>query len=127
MADLLIELQKAKRKQQEEKSEEQAPERPSTKSAVSIPERRQVSVMSCQLVASSTSSEALDPEELHALLPEYQSLCAKVIARYEGQIIQSFGDGILVYFGYPNAHEDDPRRACRTWDSRRAAANEFSS
>jgi serine/threonine protein kinase len=111
MADLLIELQKAKRKQQEEKSEEQAPERPSTKSAVSIPERRQVSVMSCQLVASSTSSEALDPEELHALLPEYQSLCAKVIARYEGQIIQSFGDGILVYFGYPNAHEDDPRRA----------------
>jgi class 3 adenylate cyclase len=84
---------------------------PTSKSSASVAERRQVTVMSCQLVATSTGSESLDPEELHALLPAYQALCAKVIARYEGQIIQSFGDGILVYFGYPNAHEDDPRRA----------------
>jgi len=130
MADLLIELQEAKRKQQEEKSPafslkategksgqmasgklQDGKQTPSPKSGASVAERRQVTVMSCQLVSSSMSAEPLDPEELHALLPEYQALCAKVIARYEGQIIQSFGDGMLVYFGYPNAHEDDPRRA----------------
>ncbi|MCI0695274.1 protein kinase [candidate division KSB1 bacterium] len=112
MADLLSELKQVASSKALAGGNQEAKQisaRPSSKSGIA--ERRQVTVMSCQLVAPSMSSEPLDPEDLHALLPEYQALCDNVIARYEGRIIQSLGDGLLVSFGYPKAHEDDPRRA----------------
>ncbi len=77
-------------------------------------ERRQLTVMFCDLVGSSALAERLDPEELHALLAQYQDTCADVIQRFDGHIARYVGDGLLVYFGYPRAHEDDPQRAVRT-------------
>jgi len=77
-------------------------------------ERRQLTVMFCDLVGSTALSEQLDPEELRDLIREYQSVCAEVISRYEGHIAKYLGDGLLVYFGYPMAHEDDARRAVHT-------------
>jgi class 3 adenylate cyclase/predicted ATPase len=74
-------------------------------------ERRQLTVMFCDLVGSTALSERLDPEDLHALVNAYQDSCRTIIDRYEGYIAQYLGDGILVYFGYPAAHEDDAVRA----------------
>lgn len=76
-------------------------------------ERRQLTVMFCDLVGSTALAERLDPEELRELLAQYQDTCADVIQRYEGHIARYVGDGLLVYFGYPKAHEDDPQRAVR--------------
>ncbi|MFC1717949.1 AAA family ATPase, partial [Candidatus Poribacteria bacterium] len=76
-------------------------------------ERRQLTVMFCDLVGSTPLSERLDPEELRGVLHEYQSVCAKIIRGFDGHIARYFGDGILVYFGYPTAHEDDAQRAVR--------------
>ena len=76
-------------------------------------ERRQLTVMFCDLVGSTAMSEALDPEDLRAVIGAYQDACAGVIARYEGFIARYMGDGLLVYFGYPVAHEDDAERAVR--------------
>ena len=76
-------------------------------------ERRQLTVMFCDLVSSTALSEQLDPEELREIVRAYQQASAKVIERYEGYIAQYLGDGILVYFGYPTAHEDDAARAVR--------------
>ncbi|MFQ6024647.1 MAG: adenylate/guanylate cyclase domain-containing protein, partial [Acidiferrobacterales bacterium] len=76
-------------------------------------ERRQLTVMFCDLVGSSALAERLDPEELHRLLGQYQDTCAEVIQHYEGHIARYVGDGLLVYFGYPQAHEDDAQRAVR--------------
>jgi class 3 adenylate cyclase/tetratricopeptide (TPR) repeat protein len=67
--------------------------------------------MFCDLVGSTTLSERLDPEDLLELIRAYQRAAAEVIARYDGTVAQYLGDGILAYFGYPKAHEDDPRRA----------------
>ncbi len=77
-------------------------------------ERRQLTVMFCDLVGSTALSEQLDPEELREVVRAYQETCASVIRRYEGHIAQHLGDGLLVYFGYPAAHEDDAQRAVRT-------------
>jgi class 3 adenylate cyclase len=76
-------------------------------------ERRQLTVMFCDLVGSTPLSEQLDPEELRDVLHDYQSGCARVIRRFEGQIARYVGDALLVYFGYPLAHEDDAQRAVR--------------
>jgi class 3 adenylate cyclase/predicted ATPase len=76
-------------------------------------ERRQLTVLFCDLVDSTALARRLDPEELRAVVRAYQATCAKVIARFEGQIAQYLGDGLLVYFGYPLAHEDDAQRAVR--------------
>ncbi len=76
-------------------------------------ERRQLTVMFCDLVGSTALAERLDPEALHALLVQYQDTCAEVIGRYEGHIARYVGDGLLVYFGYPQAHEDDAQRGVR--------------
>ena len=76
-------------------------------------ERRQLTVMFCDLVSSTALSEQLDPEELREVVRAYQQTSGKVIERYEGYIAQYLGDGILVYFGYPTAHEDDAARAAR--------------
>ena len=76
-------------------------------------ERRQLSVMFCDLVGSTALSGQIDPEELNDITREYQSVCAKVIERHGGRIAQFLGDGLLVYFGYPVSHEDDAVRAVR--------------
>jgi hypothetical protein len=76
-------------------------------------ERRQLTVMFCDLAGSTALSERLDPEELRDVLQAYQQTCAEVVARYEGHIAKYIGDGLLVYFGYPHAHEDDAARAVR--------------
>jgi class 3 adenylate cyclase/predicted ATPase len=76
-------------------------------------ERRQLTVLFCDLVDSTVLASQLDPEEWREVVRAYQQTCAKVIARYEGHIAQYLGDGLLVYFGYPQAHEDDAQRAVR--------------
>jgi class 3 adenylate cyclase len=76
-------------------------------------ERRQLTVMFCDLVGSTALSEKLDPEELRDLLHAYRTLCGDVIARYDGFLARYVGDGILTYFGWPAAHEDDAERAVR--------------
>jgi TOMM system kinase/cyclase fusion protein len=77
-------------------------------------ERRQLTVMFCDLVESTSLSSQLDPEDLREVIQAYQRVCAEVITRFDGHIAQLLGDGLLVYFGYPQAHEDDPYRAVRT-------------
>ena len=77
-------------------------------------ERRQLTVMFCDLVGSTALSEKLDPEELRSLLHSYRTLCGDVVARYEGFVARYVGDGILTYFGWPIAHEEDAERAVRT-------------
>jgi class 3 adenylate cyclase len=77
-------------------------------------ERRQLTVLFCDLVGSTQLSGQLDPEDLRAVVRAYQEAAAEVIQRYEGHIAQYLGDGLLVYFGYPTAHEDEARRAVHT-------------
>ncbi|MFQ6024305.1 MAG: adenylate/guanylate cyclase domain-containing protein [Acidiferrobacterales bacterium] len=76
-------------------------------------ERRQLTVMFCDLVGSTVLSERFDPEDLREIVGAFQVACAEVIGRYEGYIARYMGDGLLVYFGYPQAHEDDTERAVR--------------
>ncbi len=76
-------------------------------------ERRQLTVMFCDLVESTALVGQLDPEDWRDLVRAYQTTCAAVIHRFEGYIAQYLGDGLLVYFGYPQAHEDDAQRAVR--------------
>ena len=86
-----------------------SPGGPSTPDA----ERRQLTVMFCDLVDSTTLSTQLDPEDYRDVVRAYQTACTEVIRRYDGHIAQLLGDGLLVYFGYPQAHEDDALRAVR--------------
>src|SRR5262249_21338401 len=76
-------------------------------------ERRQLTVMFCDLVGSTALSTQLDPEELREVIQAYRETCATVIRRFEGYLAKYIGDGLLVYFGYPTAHEDDAARAVR--------------
>ena len=77
-------------------------------------ERRQLTVLFCDLVGSTRLSGQLDPEDLRAVVRAYQEAAAAVVQQYEGHIAQYLGDGLLVYVGYPTAHEDDARRAVHT-------------
>src|SRR5215471_482531 len=77
-------------------------------------ERRQLTVMFCDLVDSTKLSSQLDPEDYRDMVRAYQKVCTEVIQRYEGHTAQLLGDGLLIYFGYPQAHEDDAHRAVRT-------------
>ena len=77
-------------------------------------ERRQLTVMFCDLVDSTKLSSQLDPEDYRDMVRAYQNICTTLIQRYEGYTAQLLGDGLLVYFGYPHAHEDDAHRAVRT-------------
>ena len=76
-------------------------------------ERRQLTVMFCDLVDSTKLASQLDPEDWRDVVRAYQQVCTDVIQRYEGHIAQLLGDGLLIYFGYPVAHEDDAQRAVR--------------
>jgi TOMM system kinase/cyclase fusion protein len=77
-------------------------------------ERRQLTVMFCDLVDSTKLSSQLDPEDYREVVRAYQSACTEVIQRFDGHVAQLLGDGLLVYFGYPQAHEDDAQRAVRS-------------
>jgi len=77
-------------------------------------ERRQLTVMFCDLVDSTVLASQLDPEDLREVIRAYQEACAEVIQRFDGHIAQYLGDGVLVYFGYPQAHEDEAQRAVRS-------------
>src|SRR5215831_13484263 len=90
-------------------------------------ERRQLTVMFCDLIDSTKLSSQLDPEEYRDVVRAYQSACTEVIQHYDGHIAQLLGDGLLVYFGYPHAHEDDPQRAVRTGLGILAAMGELNS
>ncbi len=80
-------------------------------------ERRQLTVMFCDLVEFTKLSSQLDPEEYRDVVRAYQRVCSEVITRFDGHIAQLLGDGLLVYFGYPQAHEEsfgaNAQRACR--------------
>jgi class 3 adenylate cyclase/predicted ATPase/ABC-type transport system involved in cytochrome c biogenesis ATPase subunit len=84
-------------------------------------ERRHLTVMFCDLVGSTPLSAQLDPEDMREVIDAYHSACAGIIRTYDGFIAEFRGDGILAYFGYPRAHEDDAERAVRAGLDIRAA------
>ena len=88
-------------------------------------ERRQLTVMFCDLVGSTALSHQLDPEDLRDVNRAYQDACKAAIERYEGFVARYMGDGVLVYFGYPQAHEDDAERAIHSGLSVIDAMNEL--
>src|SRR6266446_3944564 len=74
-------------------------------------EFRQITVMFCHLVVSTQLSEMLDPEDLQKLIDAYRVGCSAAIGRYGGEVARYFGDGVMAFFGWPRAHEDDAVRA----------------
>jgi predicted ATPase/class 3 adenylate cyclase len=88
-----------------------------TETAPSLPtdtaERRHLTVMFCDLLGSTELSQKLDPEALRELMRSYQQCCGAVIDKYDGHVAQYLGDGLMTYFGWPRAHEDDAERAIR--------------
>src|SRR5262249_4007457 len=83
------------------------------KSRTETAERRQLTVMFCDLVGSTALSAKLDPEDLREAITSYQNAVAGVVTRFQGHIAKYMGDGVLCYFGWPEAHEDDAERAAR--------------
>ena len=67
----------------------------------------------CDLVNSTALAARLDTEDLRAVMQAYQAVCAEVVSRFEGHVAKYLGDGVLAYFGWPVAHEDDAERAVR--------------
>ena len=76
-------------------------------------ERRQVTVMFSDLVGSTALSARMDPEDLRDVISAYQKCVAETVRRFDGFVAKYMGDGVLIYFGYPQAHEDDAERAVR--------------
>jgi class 3 adenylate cyclase len=76
-------------------------------------ERRQLTVLFCDLEGSTALAQKLDPEQLRDLMQAYQRACKDVIVRYEGHVAQYLGNGLMAYFGWPEAHENDAVRAIR--------------
>ena len=76
-------------------------------------ERRQLTVMFCDLVGSTALASRLDPEDLREVIGGYHRCVAATVARFDGFVAKYMGDGVLLYFGYPQAHEDDAERAVR--------------
>jgi class 3 adenylate cyclase len=76
-------------------------------------ERRQLTVMFCDLVGSTSLSSQLDPEDLREVIAGYHHTVSEIVAGFDGFVAKYMGDGVLIYFGYPRAHEDDPERAIR--------------
>ena len=107
----LTEKSKEEREDSKETSGAQDSELAPRNSELSVAERRQLTVMFCDLVDSTPLSEKLDPEELREIIHAYQDTCSTVISRFGGEIAQYLGDGVLVYFGYPIASEDSAQRA----------------
>jgi len=84
-----------------------------TLSEADTAERRQLTVMFCDLVGSTALSAKLDPEDLHGVIRAYHRCCTGLVERNGGFVAKYMGDGVLAYFGYPEAHEDDAERAVR--------------
>jgi class 3 adenylate cyclase/predicted ATPase len=82
-------------------------------SRLTAAERRHLTVMVCDLVGSTAISARLDPEDMCAVIDAYHAACARITLSYEGFVADFRGDGILAYFGYPTAHEDDAERTVR--------------
>src|SRR5689334_14902440 len=76
-------------------------------------ERRHLTVMFCDLVGSTALSNSLDPEDLRDIVGRYHNCVAQAVARFDGFVARFMGDGVLAYFGYPQAHEDNAERAVR--------------
>jgi class 3 adenylate cyclase len=76
-------------------------------------ERRQLTVLFCDLVGSTAISARLDPEDMREVITAYQNCCAGVVNQFDGHVAKFMGDSVLAYFGYPQAHEDDAERAVR--------------
>jgi len=91
----------------------ESPSSPEQPAAVSEAERRQLTVMFVDLVGSTALSSRLDPEDVRDVIRIYQNTVAGEIARFEGHVAKFMGDGVLAYFGWPHAHEDDAERAVR--------------
>jgi len=85
----------------------------STQPRVATAERRHITVMICDLVGSTALSARLDPEDMRAVIDAYHAACARIVPTYDGFLAEFRGDGILAYFGYPRAHEDDAERTVR--------------
>ena len=83
------------------------------KAAKDTAERRQVTVMFSDLVGSTALSARMDPEDLREVISAYQTCVAETVRRFGGFVARYMGDGVLIYFGYPAAHEDDAERAVR--------------
>ena len=90
-----------------------APATPTKPVSQDAAERRQVTVMFCDLVGSTALSARMDPEDLREVISAYQKCVADTVRHYDGFVAKYMGDGVLVYFGYPEAHEDDAERAVR--------------
>src|ERR1700757_4067302 len=86
---------------------------PAASPPVDAAERRQVTVMFSDLVGSTALSARMDPEDLREVMSAYQKCVAETVRRFDGFVAKYLGDGVLVYFGYPQAHEDDAERAIR--------------
>jgi class 3 adenylate cyclase len=85
----------------------------SERAARAPPERRQLTVMFADLVGSTALSARLDPEEMREVLHTYQDAVTGEVARFEGHVAKFMGDGVLCYFGWPRAHENEAERAVR--------------
>jgi class 3 adenylate cyclase len=90
-----------------------SPTTPTHETTAPSAERRQLTVMFCDLVGSTALSARLDPEDLRSVIGGYHKYVAETVARFDGFVAKYMGDGALVYFGYPQAHEDDAERAVR--------------
>ena len=95
------------------RSAEPASLAPTAERAHDAAERRQLTVMLCDLAGSTAMSARLDPEDMREIIRTYQDACSAVVARYDGFVAKFMGDGVLAYFGFPRAHEDDAERAVR--------------
>jgi class 3 adenylate cyclase len=82
-------------------------------SAAAAAERRQLTLMFCDLIGSTALSTRLDPEDLREVIGRYHACVAETVSRFDGFVAKYMGDGVLVYFGYPQAHEDDAEQAVR--------------
>jgi class 3 adenylate cyclase/predicted ATPase len=100
------------------------PEEGSTRDSA---ERRQITVMFSDLVGSTALSTRMDPEDLREIISAYQKCVAQTVSRFDGFVAKYMGDGVLVYFGYPQAHEDDAERAVRAGLDIVAAVEELES
>ena len=86
---------------------------PGNYSPMAAAERRHLTVMICDLVGSTALSARLDPEDMGAVIDAFQAACARITLAFDGFLADFRGDGILAYFGYPRAHEDDAERTVR--------------